>query len=118
MTRQKTGKEGEAFSIKYLKKKGYQIIHSNYNTPIGEIDIIAKDGDAIVFIEVKTRRSLYFGYPYEAVTYKKRRKLEKLALYYLKANKMADVAVRFDVIGLYQKEGNYQVEHIVDAFEV
>ncbi|NOY39995.1 MAG: YraN family protein [Nitrospirae bacterium] len=113
-----TGKEGEAFAVKYLRKKGYRIMASNYQTPIGEIDIVARDGDTIVFVEVKTRQSLLYGYPSEAVTWRKRERLKRLALYYLKVHRMLGASGRFDVIGLYLKDGTYQVQHIVDAFEV
>lgn len=113
-----TGKEGESFAVRFLKNKRYRILESNYVTPIGEIDIIAKDGDTVVFIEVKTRKSLSYGYPFEAVTPRKREKLKRLAMYYLKFNRMTETPARFDVIGLYQDGGNYQVEHIIDAFEV
>jgi putative endonuclease len=114
----KTGREGENFARKYLKKKGLKIMMTNYRTPIGEIDIIARDRDTIVFIEVKTRQTLSFGYPFEAVTRKKREKLKKLALYYLKNEEKAEVPVRFDVMGLHLKDGTYEVQHIIDAFEV
>ncbi len=116
--RNQTGKEGEAFAVKYLKKKGFRIMASNYRTPIGEIDIVARDRDTIVFVEVKTRQSLLYGYPSEAVTWRKRERLKKLALYYLKVHKMLGASGRFDVIGLYLRDGIYQVQHIVDAFEV
>ncbi len=104
--------------MKYLRKKGYRILASNYQTPIGEIDIVARDRDTIVFVEVKTRQSLLYGYPFEAVTWRKRERLKKLALYYLKVHRLLGASGRFDVIGLYLKNGTYQVQHIVDAFEV
>lgn len=112
------GKEGEIFAIGYLKNKGYRILQSNYQTPIGEIDIVAQDGDTVVFVEVKTRRSLSYGYPFEAVTRQKRERMKRLALYYMKVNKILGEKGRFDVIGLYLRDGSYQVRHIVDAFEV
>ncbi len=117
MFKKKLGREGEDFAKRFLRKKGYKILETNYRTPIGEIDIIARDGDVIVFVEVKTRSSLEFGYPHEAVTQSKQNRLKKLALYYLKSQKLTDVSVRFDVIGLYLKEGTYKVDHFVDAFE-
>ncbi|HEB76524.1 MAG TPA: YraN family protein [Nitrospirae bacterium] len=116
--RKQTGKEGEAFAVRYLKKKGYRIMASNYRTPLGEIDIVARDGDTIVFVEVKTRRSLSRGDPLEAVTGHKRRRLKMLALYYLKSNNMGDARGRFDVIGLRARDGTFHVQHVVDAFEV
>lgn len=78
------GSKGEDLAVRFLKRKGYRIIERNYKTPIGEIDIIAQDGGTLVFIEVKTRTSASFGYPFEAVDRKKRQKLKNLALLYLK----------------------------------
>ncbi|NOZ25547.1 MAG: YraN family protein [Nitrospirae bacterium] len=114
--KKQTGKEGESLALGYLKKKGYRIIATNYRTPMGEIDIVAKDGDTIVFVEVKTRRSLSHGHPLEAVTMRKQQRLRRLALYYLKANRMSDVHGRFDVIGVYMRDGACRIQHVVDAF--
>ena len=61
------GSKGEDLAAEFLKDKGYRIIGRNYKTPIGELDIIAKDGETLVFVEVKTRSSNAFGYPFEAV---------------------------------------------------
>ena len=80
----KLGEEGEKLAIDYLKEKGYKIIRHNYKTPIGEIDIIASEGDTLVFIEVKTRESIRYGLPFEAVNNSKRRKITNVALLYLK----------------------------------
>jgi putative endonuclease len=112
------GESGEAFARSYLKRKGYRIIQTNYRTPLGEIDIIAKDGDTIVFVEVKTRKNLSFGYPHEAVTISKQKRLKRLALYYLKVNNLVDARGRFDVLSLVSGEGSYKVEHFEDAFEI
>ena len=71
------GSKGEDLAIQFLKKKGYRIIDRNYKTSVGEIDIIARDGNTIVFVEVKTRTDDSFGYPFEAVNKKKRQKLQK-----------------------------------------
>ncbi len=104
--------------MKYLEKKGYRIVERNFRAPLGEVDIVARDGDAVVFVEVKTRRSLSYGYPFEAVTRDKRLRLKRLALYYVKARGIHDARVRFDVLGLYLRDGTYEVNHIVDAFDV
>lgn len=111
------GIEGENLAVKFLKSSGYKIIARNYKTPIGEIDIIAKDGETIVFIEVKTRTDDAFGYPFEAVHTKKKQKLKKLALLYLKKQKK-ECPARFDVLSIYKSYGKYEIEHIKDAFEV
>jgi putative endonuclease len=101
-----------------LQKKGYRIVKRNYKTPVGEIDIIAKDGDTIVFIEVKTRTDISFGYPFEAVNNRKRQKLKNLALLYLK-RQGKESPVRFDVLSIFcMDDGKKDIEHIKDAFEV
>jgi len=112
------GSEGEDLAVKFLKKNGYRILSRNYKTPIGEIDIIAKDGNTTVFIEVKTRTNDFFGYPFEAVNKGKRQKLKNLALLYLK-KQGKELPVRFDVLSITCAEnGNKKIEHIKDAFEV
>jgi putative endonuclease len=112
------GTEGEDLAVRFLREKGYGIITRNYKTPVGEIDIIAKDGNTIVFIEVKTRTDVSFGYPFEAVNKKKRHKLKNLALLYLKS-KGKEYPVRFDVLSIFcMDKGKKEIEHIKDAFEV
>lgn len=111
------GSEGEDFAVRFLRGKGYSILEKNFKTSIGEIDIIARNGDALVFIEVKTRTNDSFGYPFEAVTERKRHKLRNLALLYLK-KKGREFPVRFDVISVYRNDGKTEIEHIEDAFEV
>jgi putative endonuclease len=112
------GIEGEDLAVKFLKKIGYRIVAKNYKTQIGEIDIIARDGDITVFIEVKTRTSDSFGYPFEAVHSGKRQKLRNLALLYLKSQGK-ELPVRFDVLSiLCAEDGKKEIEHIRDAFEV
>ena len=111
------GRKGEDLAADLCREKKYRIIETNYRTPFGEIDIIAKDGDVIVFIEVKTRSGDGFGAPFEAVTYRKRQKIKKVAMGYLKRFR-EEVPCRFDVISISGKNGRNSVEHIRDAFEV
>lgn len=112
------GSEGEDLAVRFLQKKGYRIVARNYRTPVGEIDIIARDGDTIVFIEVKTRTDISFGYPFEAVNKRKRQKLKNLALLYLK-RQGKESPVRFDVLSISCVDnGKKDIEHIKDAFEV
>ena len=113
----KLGEKGEGLAVKFLKKKGYRIIKQNYKTPIGEIDIIAAEGDTLVFIEVKTRESLEYGHPFEAVNKAKRRKIANVALLYLKALKK-EPPCRFDVVSIFYENGRPGLELIKDAFEV
>ncbi|MBI4847877.1 MAG: YraN family protein [Nitrospirae bacterium] len=111
------GEKGEGLAAAFLKKKGYSIIEQNYKNSIGEIDIIAKDDDTLVFIEVKTRESIEFGLPFEAVNNRKRRKIANVALLYLK--RFDDLPqCRFDVLSICYKNGKPEFELIRDAFEV
>ncbi len=111
-----TGKEGEEFAVRFLKKKGLRVIERNFRTPIGEIDIVAKDGKDIVIVEVKTRKGMQYGHPIEAVDQRKQHRLRRLAQLYLKIKGYQDVHVRFDVLGLVKKGNSFQVSYIKDAF--
>ena len=108
------GRVGEKRAVKYLKSIGYEIIETNFTTDIGEIDIIAKDKDYIVFIEVKTRSGIAFGNPSEAVNQKKREKYKKLATLYLLKTQSDNANCRFDVIEVIKRN----INHIINAFYV
>ena len=95
-----TGQCGEDVATALLKKKGYKIVERNYRNKIGEIDIIAKNKEDLVFIEVKTRKSEKFGTPAEAVTYYKKQKIVNTAKWYL-SNNPTELNIRFDVIEVY-----------------
>ncbi|RKU33518.1 YraN family protein [Candidatus Poribacteria bacterium] len=113
------GKIGESLAIAHFKARGCKILAQNYRVGRGEIDLIVQDGQFIVFVEVKTRRSLKFGLPQEAVTRQKQKQISKIALGYLKAENLWDAPCRFDVIGIhlsYQFE-LLNLEHIESAFE-
>lgn len=115
----KTGALGESLAVKFLLSKGYEVIETNVRLlKLGEIDIVAKEKETIVFVEVKTRRSLDFGLPQEAVTYKKQEKIKRCAYAYLKKINKANSFFRFDVIAIQMgKENNEnKVEHIINAF--
>ncbi len=113
------GVAGEKEAERFLKKKGYRIIARNYRTRHGEIDLIALDGDTLVFVEVKTRGSDNFGLPQEAVDRRKRAHITKVSKYFLAENHgFKDHNVRFDVVGLTVEGGILRVEHISNAFEV
>ncbi len=114
----KLGEKGEELAVRFLKQKGYKIIKQNYKTRIGEIDIIAMDGNALVFIEVKTRESIEYGLPFEAVNSAKKRKIANVALLYLKRFKEEAPPCRFDVVSIYYEQKNPEFELIKDAFEV
>ena len=106
------GTKGEVLAKDFLKKKGYKIIEVNFSNQIGEIDIIAKQGETIVFVEVKTRSSNKFGLPSEAVGFHKQNKIRSVALAYLKSTKNLETQARFDVIEVFGNE----IRHIENAF--
>lgn len=109
------GKAGEDIACAYLKKSHYKILHRNFTTEIGELDIVATDGSGLVFIEVKTRSDNTFGTPAEAVTYQKQRKINAVAAQYIKKYRHFSVPVRFDVIEVWLPDGT--VNHIENAFD-
>jgi putative endonuclease len=111
------GEEGEGLAEKFLRKKGYNILQRNFKTSIGEIDIIALDKEYLVFIEVKSRKSLEYGQPFEAVNRHKRRKIANVAMLFLK--KLKEIPpCRFDVVSVYYDNGRAEFDLIKDAFEV
>jgi putative endonuclease len=113
----KLGQKGEGLAANFLRRKGYKIIAQNYKTSIGEIDIIARDRETLVFIEVKTRESLQYGQPFEAVNRHKKRKIANVATLYLK--RLAEIPpCRFDVVSIYYEYGRPECELIQDAFEI
>ena len=111
------GALGEAHSCEYLINQGYEILERNYRTKFGEMDIVARKGDTVVFVEVKTRRSTGFGLPREAVNTRKQMNYYRLGEYYIQAHRqLKDVNYRFDVMEVYKVGEGFRVEHIVNAF--
>jgi len=111
------GKKGERLAARYLQKKGYRIIERSYRCAIGEIDIVAKKGGYLVFVEVKTRNDERFGKPFESVDKRKQAKIIKVAdLYYSYLNDK-DLTCRFDVVSIESKANGYLLDHIENAFE-
>lgn len=105
------GKAGEKAAVKFLRKIGYRIIDTNFRTVFGELDIIARHGDIMVFAEVKTRTTDSLGPPYLAVTKLKQRHIIKNALFYLKVRRMLDMPWRIDVVSV-KLNRNLKVENI------
>jgi len=112
------GKLGEELALERLRHLGYKCIARNYRCPLGEIDIIAEDGDCLVFVEIKTRRGKSLGITKEAVTVRKRRQLSKVALAYMKRNNCCDVKSRFDVVAINLNQGRQQIEIVRNAFDL
>jgi putative endonuclease len=112
------GNRGERLAAKFLVRKGIRILRRQHKMPSGELDIIAMDGDRIVFVEVKTRRSDSKGHPVEAITPQKQKKLTQLALTYLKKHGLLNQPTRFDVVTVLWKHGQRKpvIEHYENAF--
>ncbi len=110
------GKQGESIAQNFLENLGIIILCKNYYKNKGEIDIVAKDNDTIVFVEVKLRTTLEYGHPLEAITHRKIMKLKEVAQCYLIENGLIDYSVRFDVVSIVQHNRQTEIEHIVNAF--
>jgi putative endonuclease len=118
MEKKELGKKGEELALRFLKKRGYRIIEKNYVCKMGEMDIIAKEKDTLVFVEVKTRTSTIFGPPQLAVNPTKQMQLSKVALSYLKAKQLEDIKARFDVVAILLGPKGEEIELIKDAFDL
>ena len=116
--RKRTGKKGEDIAVAYLISRGYRIVERNYKCPLGEIDIVARDGDEIVFVEVKSRKSEEFGDPQLAVGLKKQKKVSRISLAYLKEKHLYPCNARFDVVAIKMLPDGSTVELIQNAFEL
>jgi putative endonuclease len=116
--KQEFGKRGEALAEAYLLRKGFQILKKNYRYGHKEIDLIAKDGNTIVFVEVKAGRSKSFGAPHERVDLRKQRNLIDAANDFIQKEKVGDCDFRFDVLAITFEKGKEDIDHIKNAFMV
>ncbi len=113
------GRKGEDAAVRFLERRGYDIVERNWTCFAGEADIIARDGEAVVFVEVKTRTGASNGLPAEAVTKNKRERYEKIACAFLADYDVVDVPVRFDVVSISLIDTDRaMVRHHIDAFGV
>jgi len=113
------GSRGEELAAAFLERNGFALVERNFRCKGGEIDIIAKDGSTMVFIEVKSRKTLTYGVPQLAVTPFKQRQISKAALTWLARNHKHDSHARFDVIAiLLENDYSHQIEHIKNAFDL
>lgn len=103
---------GENLAAQYLSQNKYKILNRNFNCHFGEIDIVAWDGESVIFVEVKARKDDSFGMPREAVNWRKQQTIVKCANYWLYKNKKTGVPVRFDVVEILGSD----ITHIKDAF--
>ncbi|HUT72966.1 MAG TPA: YraN family protein [Desulfatiglandales bacterium] len=112
------GKFGEDLARNRLKDLGYRVLETNYRCPLGEIDLIARDGETLVFVEIKTRRNQPSSLAKEAVHKRKQVQLSKAALAYMKHKNLWGSKARFDVVAIGVSDGKKEVEIIQDAFEL
>lgn len=110
------GKIGEDVAVNYLKQNGYEILEQNYFYNHGEIDIVAKDGNVLVFVEVKSRRSTRFGEPEESVTPKKQELLRRTAEGYVSEKNIGEMDCRFDVVSVIMKDGKAECKILKGCF--
>ena len=111
------GRTGEDLACEELKRRGYAIIARRYRRRGGELDIIARDGQTMVFVEVKTREGRAFGEACEAVTANKRRTITRLALDYLMRHRLTECSCRFDVVSIYFESGTPVIDVYQNAFD-
>ncbi len=115
-SRRVTGNAGEFAAADFLKRLGYKILERQYRFNHGEIDVVARDGGEIVFVEVKTRRSERFGRAEESVTPKKQELLRRTAEGYVEEKKCLNVPCRFDVVAVQVRNGKAEITHFKNAF--
>jgi putative endonuclease len=112
------GFEGEKAAARFLKKQGFKILVPRYRCRYGEIDLVARDRDTLVFIEVKTRSSIDHGDPYEAVTEEKQKHMSRVALDYLRRIQNPEIPVRFDILEVILSAGKFICNHYPNAFSL
>lgn len=113
------GARGEEIAVAFLKGRKFTIVERNFRCKGGEVDIIARDGKTLAFVEVKTRSSAAFGPPQASVTPFKQRQISKAALTWLAKNRLHGAPARFDVVAIILRDHEVpEIEHIRDAFEL
>ena len=110
------GRYGEQAAADYLAAHGYELLDRNWRCSTGELDIVAREGAVVVFVEVKTRNGTGFGHPFEAITGTKRARLRQTAAAWLSARKLGSVPIRLDAIGVLVQSGKVQIEHLKQVF--
>lgn len=117
MSNKSTGDRGESLAREYLENKGYRILATNYRCREGEVDIVARQDDFLVFVEVRTRTSHNFGSPEESVTAAKKGRLIATALHYRQGHYNMPASWRIDFVGIMldPKGGPHRIDHIPNA---
>jgi putative endonuclease len=116
--RQSLGKRGEDLACEELQRRGYAILDRRFRTRCGELDIVAKEENVLVFVEVKARSNCSFGSPFESLTWQKRRRLSAMAESYLFLKRLSGVACRFDVVSILETGSGRTVELMRGAFDM
>ncbi len=117
MEKKKIGQQGEEEAALFLKRNGYEILDRNVFFRFAELDIVAKKDKTLVFVEVKTRQSLQYGLPREAVTKTKCRHIRNAAEAYLAKTGAWNTCCRFDVIEVWKTKAKWHIHHIKNAFD-
>jgi len=117
-SRRDQGTQGEAAAERHLKSLGWRILERNYRAQQAEIDLIALDGDEVVFVEVKTLAAADFGEPEDRVARSKQRQISRAALHYIRERRIEGRGFRFDVVAVSAAEGAPRIEHFRDAFGI
>lgn len=117
--RHQLGRQGEELAGKYLEQQGFLVLEKNFRTKYGEIDIIARDGETLVFVEVRAKKHILFGHPLETINPRKQSKIIRMATYYLSVRAVpASMPCRFDVVGIIQGDkAEPEIIHIRNAFQ-
>jgi putative endonuclease len=111
------GRRGEDLAALHLQRGGFDIVERNWRCPAGEIDIVARDGDEVVFVEVKTRTSTAYGHPLEAITVQKLARLRRLAGAWCEAHPVGAAGLRIDAVAVIAPRlGSPTIEHIRGVF--
>ena len=117
LNRKQKGKLGEDLAVEFLKQKGFQVIAQNVRCPLGEIDVVVRDGKTLVFVEVKSRFAKGYGAPEELVSHAKQRRLTLLARWYIKQHRLENRPARFDVVAISWRDAKPEIKWIANAFE-
>ena len=108
------GQKGEEIALKYLVNKGYDFIEQNFKVYSGEIDLIFRDGIYLIFVEVKYRKNVKFGYPRDFVNSSKQKKIISAAEKFMEEREIYNMQPRFDVVEIIEQSG--KIEHLINAF--
>ncbi|QGY39929.1 YraN family protein [Pseudodesulfovibrio cashew] len=112
------GEQGEEAAARFLKTRGFRVLERNWRYRQWELDLICRDRDTLVFVEVKTRAATTMGSPADGLGRRKRERLVKAASRYLSTKNLWDMPCRFDFVAVVDREGSLEVEHVENAFDL